>query len=242
MSVNGGAARRDMWAGRIERCLASGMAIGEWCSLNKVNRSSMYRWLAVFREEEPGRLGGKNSETSGWVKVARQGIAAAKAIVPAASAAGRAAADTRIDGPRRAGHTGGRGGTGHSRGDVGGGVAVSPFSALDAIYISKRPQDMRAGIQRLALIAAVDFGRDPMDGALYCFVSRDCEKMKLLRFDLNGWCMYYVRLSEGCFKWRHEEGGELLPHIERRQLLWLLEGLPAELPQAAAPVAAGKVL
>ena len=35
MSVNGDAARRDMWAGRIERCLTSGMAIGEWCSLNK---------------------------------------------------------------------------------------------------------------------------------------------------------------------------------------------------------------
>ena len=43
MSVNGDAARRDMWAGRIERCLASGMAIGEWCSLNKVNKSSLYR-------------------------------------------------------------------------------------------------------------------------------------------------------------------------------------------------------
>lgn len=53
-----------------------------------MNRSSIYRWLAVFREEEPGRFGGKNSETSGWVKVTRQGIAAAKAIVPAASAAG----------------------------------------------------------------------------------------------------------------------------------------------------------
>ena len=34
MSVNGDAARRDIWAGRIERCLASGMAVGEWCSLN----------------------------------------------------------------------------------------------------------------------------------------------------------------------------------------------------------------
>ena len=50
--------------------------------------------------------------------------------------------------------------------------------------------------------------------------------------------MYYVRLSEGGFKWRHPESGELLPDIGRRQLLWLLEGLPA----VAAPVAAGKVL
>lgn len=119
---------------------------------------------------------------------------------------------------------------------------MNPFAAPDAIYISKRPQDMRAGIQRLASIVAADFGRDPMDGALYCFVSRDCGKMKMLRFDVNGWCMWYVRLSEGGFKWRHSEDGELLPQIERRQLLWLLEGLPAELPQAAAPVAVGRVL
>ena len=93
MSANGDAARRDLWAGRIERCLASDMAIGERCSLNKVNKSSLCRWLAVFRDEDPGRFAGKNSETSGWVKVACDGIAAAKAIVPAASAAGQAAAD-----------------------------------------------------------------------------------------------------------------------------------------------------
>lgn len=119
---------------------------------------------------------------------------------------------------------------------------MNPFSTPDAIYISKRPQDMRAGIHRLAAIVAADFGRDPMDGALCCFVSRDCEKAKLLRFDTNGWCMYYVRLSEGGFKWRHSDGGEPLPQIERRQLLWLLEGLPAELPQAISPVAAAIVI
>lgn len=65
MPTNGDAARRDMWAERIERCLASGMAIGEWCSLNKVNKSRPYRWLAIFREEEPDRFPGKGSETSG---------------------------------------------------------------------------------------------------------------------------------------------------------------------------------
>lgn len=84
MSVNGDAARRDIWAGRIERCLASGMAVGEWCSLNKVSRSSLYRWLAVFRDEDPGGFDGKNPEAFGWVKAACEGVAAVKAIVPAA--------------------------------------------------------------------------------------------------------------------------------------------------------------
>ena len=50
MSVNGDAARRDMWAGRIERCPASGMGIGERRPLRKVSKSSPYRWLAVLHE------------------------------------------------------------------------------------------------------------------------------------------------------------------------------------------------
>lgn len=85
MSVNGDAARRDMWAERIERCLASDMAIGEWCSLNKVNKSSLYRWLAVFCDEGPGSSAGKNSETSGWAKAMRDGIAEAREIKALAS-------------------------------------------------------------------------------------------------------------------------------------------------------------
>lgn len=88
MSVNGAAARRDMWAGRIGRCLASGMVIGDRCSLRKASKSSLCRWLAVFRDENLGRFAGKNPEAPGWMKVARDGVAAAKAIVPAASAIG----------------------------------------------------------------------------------------------------------------------------------------------------------
>ena len=76
MSVSGDAARCDMWAGRIGRCLAADMAIGERCSPNKVNKPSLYKRLAVFRDEGPGRFAGKNSETSGWVKATRDGIAA----------------------------------------------------------------------------------------------------------------------------------------------------------------------
>ena len=50
MSANGDAARRDMWAGRIERCPASGMDIGGRCLLRKVGKSSLYGRLAVLRE------------------------------------------------------------------------------------------------------------------------------------------------------------------------------------------------
>ena len=56
MSANGDAARRDMWAGRIERCLAADMTVKEWCALNKVAESSLCKWMTRFREEEPRPL------------------------------------------------------------------------------------------------------------------------------------------------------------------------------------------
>ena len=55
-----------------------------------MSKLSLYKRLAVFHDEGPGRFAGKNSETSGWVKATCDGLAAAKAIVPALSVAGRA--------------------------------------------------------------------------------------------------------------------------------------------------------
>lgn len=67
MSVSGGAARRDMWAGRIERCLASGMVIGERCLLRRVGSRACAGGSPSFatRRSVASR---KISETSGWVK------------------------------------------------------------------------------------------------------------------------------------------------------------------------------
>lgn len=78
--------RRNMWADRIERCLASDMTIREWCRLNHVGQSCLYKWMARFREEEPGRFPSRSSVASNWVKVTRAGIADSRAIVPAGTA------------------------------------------------------------------------------------------------------------------------------------------------------------
>ena len=75
--------RRNMWAERIERCLSSNMSIECWCKLNHVGRSSLYAWLARFREEEPGRFPRRNAATLNWIELTRGGLADSKAIVPA---------------------------------------------------------------------------------------------------------------------------------------------------------------
>ena len=120
---------------------------------------------------------------------------------------------------------------------------MNPFSTPERIFISRNPQDMRAGIQRLAQIITTDFGMDPSDGSLYVFVSRSCDKLKMLRFEVSGWCLYYCRLCEGAFKWQHaKDTDEILLIIERRQLIWLLEGLALAQPAAPKPLTATTIL
>ena len=46
------AQRRGMRTDRIERCLDSGMTIGEWCELNKVGEFNLCKWMARLRKEE----------------------------------------------------------------------------------------------------------------------------------------------------------------------------------------------
>lgn len=83
MSANGDAARRDMWAGHIERCLAADMTVKERYALNKVAEFSLCKWMACFREEDLDRFPCRLSESSSWMKVTRRGIADAMAIITA---------------------------------------------------------------------------------------------------------------------------------------------------------------
>ena len=119
---------------------------------------------------------------------------------------------------------------------------MNPFTTPDRLFISRRPQDMRAGMQSLAATVTTDFKMDPTDGALFCFISRDCRKMKMPRFDTNGFCMYYARLSQGCFRWTHSTDGAVSLQIERRQLIWLLDGIDFEQPSAPKPITAHVIL
>lgn len=73
MSANGEAARCDMWAGRIERCLAADMIVKERYALNKVVGFSLCKWMASFREEDPDRFLCRSSEASSWMRTTRRG-------------------------------------------------------------------------------------------------------------------------------------------------------------------------
>jgi transposase len=99
---------------------------------------------------------------------------------------------------------------------------------------------MRAGINRLSAVVAAELGEDPMAGDLYVFVSRNCRRVKMIRFETNAWCMWTVAAVRGGFRWRAGAGPTL--EVERRQLMFLLEGLEMRPADAPAPIAAHTLL
>jgi len=67
-------------------------------------------------------------------------------------------------------------------------------------------------------------------GHLFVFCNRQKDKLKILRWDTNGFWLYYRRLERGRFKWPVQSSPGL--SITRRQLQWLLDGLSIEQKQA----------
>ena len=206
---------RERWRTAAERLLATDMGVDEWCALNHVSSSALYRRLAWFRDNEPEVLGGWEAAHAGdgerrWLEAVR--AAARGAALPSAPHAPGfvevghpAPAPGPLPGDRRHGgvsphHRGGpRHGGERAAGRIarrragralGGGVGVNPFAAPQRVFVSASPCDMRAGILTLAERVSSQLGRDPSDGSLYCFVSRDCRKCKMVRFDDGAWCMW----------------------------------------------------
>ena len=112
---------------------------------------------------------------------------------------------------------------------------MNPFTTPASIFVYDRPQDMRAGIDRLSQVVAAEMGASPADGSLYVFVSRDRRTLKMLRSDSGAWCMWQVRLATGRLRWEWGSGGASR-EVARRELLWLLEGATAGAPAATRPM------
>jgi transposase len=105
------------------------------------------------------------------------------------------------------------------------------------VYLACGVTDMRKSIDGLAAIVTHSFELDPFDTSLFVFCNRDRDRLKILRWDTNGFWLYYRRLERGRFRWPSMAVGQTVT-ITRRQLQWLLDGLEIEQRRAHKPVAA----
>ncbi len=67
------------------------------------------------------------------------------------------------------------------------------------IFVCTEPQDMRRSFDGLALATQQVLKEDPQSGALFCFVNKRMNRLKVLWWDSNGYCLLYKRVHRAAF-------------------------------------------
>jgi transposase len=76
---------------------------------------------------------------------------------------------------------------------------MTNFSEL-RIFLCLLPTSMKFSFDRLMGLAERTFNQDPLSGHLFLFVNRDRDRIKILFWDRDGFCIWYKRLERGVFE------------------------------------------
>lgn len=100
---------------------------------------------------------------------------------------------------------------------------MRPDNALTPVYLCVAPVDFRKSINGLSLLVQDEFALNPFESALFAFCNRQRDKIKLLYWERNGFCLWYKRLERERFKWPKHACNETIT-LTGEQLNWLLDG------------------
>ncbi|MGV8120683.1 MAG: IS66 family insertion sequence element accessory protein TnpB [Candidatus Xenobiia bacterium LiM19] len=114
------------------------------------------------------------------------------------------------------------------------------LESVQRVYLAPGYTDMRKSINGLAALVSSVFNLDPFSESWFVFSNRERNKVKILRWEHNGFWLHYRRLERGRFRWPSSEGGQTVV-ISRRQLQWLLDGLNIDQPKAHKKVTASLI-
>jgi transposase len=99
---------------------------------------------------------------------------------------------------------------------------MTNFSEL-RVFLCMAPTSMNFSFDRLMGIAERTFNQDPLSGHLFLFVNRYRDRIKILFWDRDGFCIWYKRLERGVFEM--PAGGQMGVELDYKQLSRLLGGL-----------------
>lgn len=108
-------------------------------------------------------------------------------------------------------------------------------------YIVTGRCDMRKSIDGLAAIIEQKYKLDPFQPAVFIFCGRRSDRIKLLFWDSDGWCLCYKRLENSSrYQWPRKP--EEVRRLDERQVRWLLECIDIEQPKASRKFMPSSVL
>jgi transposase len=93
------------------------------------------------------------------------------------------------------------------------------------IFVCLTPIRMQFSFDTLMGLAQETFNQDPLSGHLFLFFNRKRDRIKILFWDVDGFCIWYKRLEVGAFQLPVATEGDHGVELNSRQLTQLLEGL-----------------
>lgn len=95
------------------------------------------------------------------------------------------------------------------------------------IFLAAESTDMRKGFDSLASLVESSMTLDPVSGHLFVFRSRRGDRIKILWWDRDGYCLWYKRLEKGSFRFpastsiNYSKGVE----VKAAALMMILDGV-----------------
>jgi len=93
------------------------------------------------------------------------------------------------------------------------------------IFLCMTPANMTWSFDRLMGRAQEIFDQDPTSGHLFLFLNRKRDRLKILFWDRDGFCIWYKRLERGAFQLLTTSNDEEGIELDYSQLVKLLGGL-----------------
>lgn len=91
------------------------------------------------------------------------------------------------------------------------------------VYLHREPVDFRKQINGLSLIVDATMNSSIFDGGLFVFCNKPRDKLKVLYWDVCGFCLWHKRLEKDKFIWPRC-ADEAIISWNAEQLNWLLRG------------------
>lgn len=91
------------------------------------------------------------------------------------------------------------------------------------VHLAIQPVDFRKSFDSLAALTQTVLKLDPLSGQLFVFHNKKRDRIKILYWQYNGFCLWYKRLEAG--KYRFPKVDQETISITREELGLLLEGI-----------------
>ena len=180
------------WQQRLESQKASGLSIDLYCLREGVSKTTFYRWANQLRMVSrnhwlrKNRPGSKRSQARPCSCRSRSKRLRWRSSCPMGASCDCPWALARLCSSKSSGSW--------ARSSLEG-AAVMTTSPTCGSFCARRPPACTYSFDRLMGLAQQTFKQDPLSGHLFLFVNRDRDRIKILFWDRDGFCIWYKKLE-----------------------------------------------